>query len=762
MSPQPLERRTKEAIGLALLSIAAVAVLRFPIESKVLFTAEMLTLATLLVVDLVKDPVGNRTLKGSLTRSTTIAVPVLFAIIARFAGSPIAFEMTALTTFGAASLVLSTRNGRLRAMSIVASGFLTLFAVAISDNFHSVWIAIAWMTVCVWHLVANHWERIELCAAHQVRRGVGVRPLSVFVAIAICIASGLVVRDLFGESHRLTGGFMPTSGGWKWSNPAARSGVGSGDAAIAAQDHAESFGAVESDLFLESTESTLFDMFSDSIGEPKKKNKWERRQGMTADKVLEAHTKTAKSEKGGSSFSTDRMPAQKHLHLDDAAERAVIQWAGPTGIRLAMNRYDTFDGVDWTNEAQHRNEKLTRREIAGAAWFCDRMTKAFDKFTTDVNLLKVLRLNSTRLPVPMMTSALHIKDVDRQDFFAIDADGSFFMPGREKVPHLTVVNVAATRVMEDELWERIPDGKGSITNGANDRLNAHVAEWTAQSNHPYEKLQSIVSHLRDEFTFDRSAAAELPLDSDARGSAEEIAEGSLARSTTAVEDFLRTRRGGDHLFATTAALMAREIGLRSRLVTGFYVRPSAVDIAAGHTNVLPEDVHIWVEIQLDDGRWFEIEPTPGYREPIYTPSTWLVAKQFAAAKWPHAVGLFAAAGLVFATRLFWIEIGLSILYFAGAIVWPRGRMSLAMRVLQARAKYAGCPRVAGRPQRDWLLAITSAHDQLQHSARRFCDAADRAAFALDQERFHEHAVSKELMMKLKIRVLRQLTMKVTA
>jgi hypothetical protein len=208
--------------------------------------------------------------------------------------------------------------------------------------------------------------------------------------------------------------------------------------------------------------------------------------------------------------------------------------------------------------------------------------------------------------------------------------------------------------------------------------------------------------------------------------------------------------------------MAREIGLQSRLVTGFYVRPSAIDLAAGHTNVLPEDVHVWAEIRLNDGRWFEIEPTPGYRKPIYTPSTWLVAKQFAAAKWPHAIGLLAIAGLFFVTRIFWIELGLSVLYPVASILWPRRRISLAMRVLQTRAKYAGCPRAAGRPQRDWLLAITAMNESLHETAARFCDAADRAAFAGDESQTHENTVSKELMMKLKIRDLRQLTNEVGA
>ncbi len=743
MSMWPLERRSNEAILLAILAITSVACLRYPLESGTLFVAEMLTILAIFVAEVLK-PFRRRYLGMAC-----VASPIVFALIARQVGSPIAYEMTALTTYGAAALAMTIGRDRTRAMSLVASGFLTLFAVTISDNRNAVVLAIAWMAVCVWHLVANHWERLEVCAVQQVRRSAAVRPASVVVALVVCMIGGMIVRGRFDESNRFTEGFMPTSGGSKWSDLAARSGVGTGDAAIAAKDHAESFGAVESELFLESTASSLFDMFNDSIGEPKKKVKWERRQGLTPEKLVKTHEQTAKSEKGGSSFSTDRMPPKKHLHLNDSVENAVVQWAGPTGIRLAMNRYDSFDGIDWSNRSKQRNEKLARRQIDDAVWFFDPAALAARRqvsaSATDVNLLKVLRLDSTRLPTPMLTSGLHIKDVDRQDFFGIEDDGSYFMPGRERVPALTVVNVASTNVMEDELWEALagrsesPRNSRSLANVDNmpnpECLTSLVESWTAGLDHPYEKLQAIVSHLREDFIFDRAAGS---------------------NSSGPVEAFLRTRCGGDHLFATTAAMMVCELGLKTRLVTGFYVRPSAIDIATGHTNVLREDVHVWVEVRLDDGRWVEIEPTPGYRQPVYKPSTWLVVKQFAAAKWPHALGLIAIGGLLFVTRLIWIEFGLAVFYLVGAIVWPRRRMRLAMIVLQTRALLAGCPRVAGCPQRDWLLSLTTGNERVGQAARRFCDVADRAAFADRYDAINGIKFEKELIMYLKIKTLRRL------
>lgn len=224
---------------------------------------------------------------------------------------------------------------------------------------------------------------------------------------------------------------------------------------------------------------------------------------------------------------------------------------------------------------------------------------------------------------------------------------------------------------------------------------------------PYQQLQSIVEHLRSEFVFDRTVET---------------------KTEKPIEEFLRTRRGGDHLFATTAAIMAREIGLESRLVTGFYVRPTAFDITAGHASVLPDDVHVWVEIKLDDGRWFEIEPTPGYAQPIYTPSLWLVTKRFAAAHWIHVLGIIAIAIFGWLTRLIWIE---SILAALWKLTWgmrPKRQLTIAMRIIETRAWLTGKRRPVGKPQRDWLESLASSNDELRIGVRQFCDAADRTIF----------------------------------
>ncbi len=718
MTTLQLDRRQRETAVLAIIALITVVYLRLPLEPGPMLMAEVLTIALGFCGFVFALSKNNRRISGACC-ALLVASPIINAIVSRKFGSPIALELTGLMFFGTVALSLSVLNRRLRAMSLVASGFLALFVTVISDNNQSLWIAILWMTVCVWHLVANHWERIELCAADNVSRSGTMRPLTVAIAVVLFVAGGLIAKDRFGESNRLQAGFMPTSGGSEWSDPAATHGIGSGDAAVAAKDHAESFGAVESDLFLESTDSTLFDMFSDSIGQPKKKNKSERRQGMSSEKVLEAHSNTARSDKGSASFSTDREPPKKHRHLQDVAKNALVQWEGPTGIRLAMNRYDTYDGVDWTNEARQSQSEFVRKQFGDQVWFFDRNTasKILKSESDQIarGKLKIIRLETTRLAVPMMTSGVHIKKIDRQDFFGLDDDGSFFMPGREKVPPLTVIDVAAMRVLEDELISCVNDEKLADPLPTQKDIDLAISElvqaWTDEDQTPYAKLKSIVQHLRTEFTFDRSVEFTPDLQT---------------------KQFLEQRRGGDHLFATVAALMAREIGLQSRLVTGLYVRPSAVEIAAGHSNVLPDDVHTWVEIRLDRGRWFEIEPTPTYAEPVYKASWWLTSKRFAAQHWATALVVFGVVTFVYVTRLIWMEFLLKMTWWASFVLGPRRRLALAVRIIEIRAKLLGHSRPTGSPPRDWLLNNVTDQEkpdsQVNVVVRSFCDLADRLYF----------------------------------
>lgn len=744
-------RRKVETVLLAALGVAAVVPFRFFAENRGWFLGEMLCISALFVCVLIVScwprPWRHATIASTCVIAALIATPIVFAILARAFGSPIPFEMSALAAFGAASVGLSLTDSSRRcwSLSLVVSGFLILFCAAISDNPNAVGLPLLWMLICVWHLVANRWERLDLAMPESVERSWTLRPRIIIIALLVLTVGGYLIKDKVPASQRFTFGIMPTSGGSGWSDPAARSGVGTGDQAIAAKDHAESFGAVESDIFLESKESTLFDMFSDSLGPPKKqKLVFEKRQGMGNENVIPMHHKAASTDKGAGSFSTERTTSNKHTQPNSSLSSTVIQWDGPTGIRLAMQRYDTFDGHTWSQSGNLSQDDLTRIDINKAPWFFDPDTRDSFLNATDsvsVGLLKVIRLDSTRLPVPMLTAGVHIKEVVRRDFFAIAEDGSFFMPGRKKVPPMTVVHVASSNLTEDEIRAQL-DPKPTPNTSALEAMNLPAATTklfdqladSARAEHANatDQLFSCIQQLRTEFKFERDG---------------ETAANSL-------NEFMRSRHGGDHLFATAAALLAKELGLPARLVTGFYVRPDAFEITAGHACVLPEDVHVWAEVKLNDGRWFEIEATPGYRQPHYQPSWGLLTRQFAAAHWPLLLATILSLVTVYISRRLWIDALLSALWCFSVWLRPRHRIRLALKIIEARASLAGSARPMGKPQRAWLEDLVAPDQNLTIATKRFTDAADCLCFGHGQVLTHQDDL--KLVSSLRVRTLMSL------
>ncbi|MEM8913811.1 MAG: transglutaminase-like domain-containing protein [Planctomycetota bacterium] len=757
-----VSRRDVETVVLAVLAFMSVLPLRIFFENTKFFAAEIISIVLLTILGVV---VSQQSRHGRLILGFVPLVPVLFAVLTRRFATPVAFEMTALTVFGATAIALScsAEIRRLQSLSIVIGGFLTLFCVSISEQRYAIVVPILWMLGCIFHLVANHWERLDLAMPESVQRTWALKPTTTLATILVLMCGGYAAKDQFAAPQELSVGFMPSSGGSSWSDPAARRGVGTGDKAIATKDHADSFGAVDSDVFLESTESSLFDMFNDMIGEPMKKKKWERAQGMANQEFIPMHDRAAKSEQGGNTFSTERLQPKGRRPPVDSVDASVVQWDGSTGIRLAMHRYDTFDGQDWTQTADLANEQLLRVDIEEAAWFFDptlRNALLREPEATSVGLLKVIRLASQRLPMPMLTAGIHIKDIDRQDFFGISPDGSFFMPGREKIPPLSVVHAASVNLSEDEIRESLRVNKtrhkeprspaDSVTRQLPEQASATIESIiraaTDRHSHPYDQLTACVEFLRQHGTFDRSSGERSVTPGD-------------GESVSALAQFIASRRGGDHLFATTAALMARGLGLSSRLVTGFYVRPDSFDVADGHARVLPSDVHVWTEVRLRDGRWFEIEPTPGYKPPDYRPSWRLRARRFAAASWPAVLGSSSVAIALYLLRCFWIDHLLVLVWKLAGWIQPHRRVRLAMRIIEWRARLVGCRRPGGKTQRAWLQELTQGEPTVARAAERFSDMADALFFG------HAPSAAKEdatrLVDLLRVRTIHQLTEKAT-
>ena len=74
--------------------------------------------------------------------------------------------------------------------------------------------------------------------------------------------------------------------------------------------------------------------------------------------------------------------------------------------------------------------------------------------------------------------------------------------------------------------------------------------------------------------------------------------------------------GDDEQFAVTAALMARSLGHRARVVLGFYPDPAAPALTPdGATEIRGTDTHAWVEVAFDGIGWVTYDVTPDENQP---------------------------------------------------------------------------------------------------------------------------------------------------
>ena len=74
-----------------------------------------------------------------------------------------------------------------------------------------------------------------------------------------------------------------------------------------------------------------------------------------------------------------------------------------------------------------------------------------------------------------------------------------------------------------------------------------------------------------------------------------------------VECFALIKRGYCEFYASTMAVLLREMGVPTRLVEGFL--PGRRDLGAGTSTVLNSDSHAWVQVYFPDWGWIDFDPT---------------------------------------------------------------------------------------------------------------------------------------------------------
>ena len=727
------------SVVLAILAAGITQCFRFETQSHLGLVFAELGLVILCVALLFRMsrrfPGGNMNMPGSL--QALLALLIVLPILVQFVSRPLfgagdTAEIIMLlcmqnAALGAAVLAQWRRAG---GISFLLSGFLVLFIIIITASRVAYVLAALFGLAGMWWLMNAYWDRLQGRFAAETTRQVPVRTGAVLATLFV-LTGGVALASLTVSSDTFVlPGFMPSSGGNRGSDPYARAGVGDGDMLVAAKDQAMTFGAVESELFLESELPSLYDVFNDMYGDPKKVRKSQKAISLRPEDSTEFEKDPALSKQSGREFSTVRRKARRWREsLKDRDATAMFYVVGKTPLHLALANYDHFDGTEWSSQQEDTvGPKMSMKNVDGEPWIVAPRSCSYPIFSgTDQHAVKIINLRTIRIPSPAQLNAWHIDRVDRPDFFGWTDDGILEMRGREFVPQLTVVNLNSHRMNLTPLRDRQPTKFSAGAEMApylalpdsvdQDHISEIAHRWTMDVPAGWQQVEAVVEHLRTDFEHDPQVTA--PEDCE-----------------DTVSHFLAARRGPDYMFASTAAVMLRMLGYPTRVVSGFYADPQDYDRQSRQTIVEDEDAHVWAEVCVDDRTWIPIEPTPGYEPPL-TVLSW--SQQLA--KTTGVIFQWVQANLLLSTVLLGFGIGLivfrrAVFDFASYAFWmavsfgsSRRRILWTIRMLEWRSWMAGHSRPQSRTLRQWYEPMAgNAAPEAAESLRSLMTLADWALY----------------------------------
>lgn len=278
--------------------------------------------------------------------------------------------------------------------------------------------------------------------------------------------------------------------------------------------------------------------------------------------------------------------------LTDADNRILLTYQsedrGPTYLRMVA--LEKFDGTTWSPRQFTADNART---VTGGLPALTELTDA--NYPTRRYTIQIGPLSSRYLPLPYPADVVQINGTWNWD----GATRSVFSETSDTTNLIYRTQSLAVAPTERDL--RLVESVTKNGNGlpedvladvtVNDNVPAVVRtralEVTAKAATPYDKALAIQEWFRNSFTYDLTARSQ----DDSR----------------LIEDFLTERRGYCEQFASLMALMAREVGIPSRVAVGFAPGKQTLD---GSWQVSTHDAHAWPELYFRGTGWIRFEPTP--------------------------------------------------------------------------------------------------------------------------------------------------------
>jgi len=584
---------------------------------------------------------------------------------------------------------------RSRASAVGVSFVLLIGGVMLGEHEAVVPLAAVYAGLGAAWLAQMYWRSIRLASP----AGGAMRFPAAPVLAVVLLLGGMTATAgrLAGVMGSVWSEWAPSSGGSRWSNPGALLGVGDGDWVVSGPN-ARSTGSIDSEYFLESDLPTIYDVMSESYGEPRSPAELQRAIFIEQEQMLarDGH-KAPDSGASGRQFSLYRKGRPAAAPPPRVEEDALLYVSGAVPLHLAMTVYERFDGVAW-HEPQASNEVcFLDAHDADVSWLWLRDNRAaFLRGGDQTHELRIARLSDERLPLPdhlqRFRLGRHIGPNARSwalETFTWAHEG--ILRARRCLPPGTFLEVVSQQIdrarlaaREDVFALAVSDDPQLLVVPEHLRPSAtHLAGQFAHLPRGLRQIEAIIEHLRTHYAHDRERTVP-PTCADP------------------VHHFLTEAKGGpSYQFATAAALALRSLGYPTRVVAGLYASPANFVAGSGYTTVRSDDAHFWIQVRTSDRNWITLDPTPGYETEWYRPTVWAqlvaAARMLAQRLAEHPLLAIIAITVSVAAWLLRTRIVERFLTWR-CLVWPYRRTEHqlldALHVLDLRSRLSG----AARPQ----------------------------------------------------------------
>lgn len=567
--------------------------------------------------------------KAGIILTALLTCTIGSEILLRYLGCGEPLELVVMELFGMLGITgLFCHQALARKLTSIISVFLATFLFFIDFSLPTSCAGLVFLAVLLGWLIHSYWVGIEGTSIDRVsisrRRWVFTLPILIF---SLCLATFASLLQIPAVAH-LNSKYSPFSGGEAWADAYAMSGIGDGEALVAATESAQSEGPVDSDLFMESKKRSLYDIVSDEYGEAKKPQQNQEMNfavSLSAEKMQKNHKRLAQAQKNSATFSISREASGKREQPSDLTSDALllVDQRGP--LVLKLNTFDTFDGQEWSLR-QRQWESIygfTRSEEND--WYClKRNPQQATLRSLQTSVVSIIHLESEAVPTPPILEAWSIRQVNRREMYRV-ADDQLMMNIGNALPEFTQISLVRhgfvkPATVSDHCLQTEP-GVGDDDPGWQQFNRQAFALVHNLPRGSWQRVERIQDYLRNQFSLQRVASA---------GTASESAKQLLEPSPrhpieSPLLSFWKRKVGDDYHFATAGIAMLRAAGFRCRLAQGFYVSPDRFDPRTGKSTVGTSDLHTWVELEAESGVWLPVEVSPGFLETPESRSIWDLA-----------------------------------------------------------------------------------------------------------------------------------------